>query len=278
MLNILTFDIEGLIESSLESFYVPPQYISKETEKKEIEVNTMKILEILSEFDCKATFFILGRIAKDMPNLVKRISQEDHEIACHGLLHKRLYNLSPYEVKDTIRKAKHYLEDTSGKSVYGFRAPDFSINKTNIYVFDVLRELSFLYDSSIFPIGFHDVYGIGDFSPFPYRLKNGLFELPMPTIKVLKRIPFGGGGWFRLYPLFITKIFTKMFNRTHYPVIFYLHPCEIGEFIPRIGEINLVRKFRTYVGVKNTQKKLKNILSSFNLVKITDFLKSKEIT
>ncbi len=114
--NMLTFDIEGFIESSHESMRVPAQCISERLEAEEIEANTGSILDLLEEFGQKATFFILGRIARDMPRLVRRIADAGHEIGCHSLFHKRLYNFQRDEVAAFLDEAKRRLEDASGQA------------------------------------------------------------------------------------------------------------------------------------------------------------------
>ena len=210
---MISFDIEGFIES-WEGVEIPAKYLSETDQAHEIEANTLTIVEMLAELNQRATFFILGRIARDMPRLVAKIAQEGHEIACHSFNHRRLYNFTAAEVGAFVRDAKRYLEDAGGKPVYGFRAPDFSITNQNPWCFDVLRESGFTYDSSVYPIGLHDVYGIRGFPTRPFRMPNGLISVPMSVARVFNRqIPFGGGGYLRLYPLWLTKHFFRRLNR-----------------------------------------------------------------
>lgn len=274
--NLLTFDIEGFIESSHDIMSVPSKYISKELEFKEIEVNTMKIIEILSDLDQKATFFVLGRIARDMPSLVRRIASEGHEIGCHGFYHRRLFNYSREETFKLLSDAKHALEDVTGKPIYGFRAPDFSIVKSNQWVFDTLKELQYVYDSSVYPTGLHDVYGIDDFPRGPCFLPNGLIEISMSTVNFLGiRIPFGGGGYLRLYPYLITKLLFFKINRERIPGIIYLHPVEMGQVVPKIEEMRLLRKVRTYIGISSVQSKLKKFIKYLPFTRVIDYIKEE---
>lgn len=271
--NLLTFDIEGFIEASHDSFHVPDKYISEDLEAREIELNTLEILDVLAEVRQRATFFILGRIARDMPSLVRRIAEAGHEIACHSFYHQRLSQFTSSEVEELIRAAKELLEDASGQPVYGFRAPDFSITKDNLYVFDLIQELSYSYDSSVYPTGLHDVYGIDDFPTEPFRLPNGLTEVPLSTIRLAgQNVPFGGGGYLRLYPMAVTKMLFRFKNRRKVPCVLYMHPFEMGKVVPRIKEIGLRRKFRTYVGVRTAKNKLRCLLRSFQFVPIVDYL------
>ncbi|MBI2524628.1 MAG: polysaccharide deacetylase family protein [Candidatus Rokubacteria bacterium] len=276
--NLLTFDIEGFIEASHDQMHVPAKYISEVGEAREIEVNTLKILELLEEFDQRATFFVLGRIGRDMPGLVRRIAAGGHEIACHSFDHRRLYGFPRPEVERFLVAAKRALEDASGRPVHGFRAPDFSIVEANAWVFDALREIGFVYDSSVYPIGFHDVYGIGGFPAVPFRMPNGLIEVPLSTVRLLNRnIPFGGGGYLRIYPFLLTKTLFAAANRRGVPGIVYLHPFEIGEIVPRIAEMTLARRLRTYTGVRSAREKLRALLSLFPFTRVVDYLEANTL-
>ncbi len=277
--NLLTFDIEGFIESSHESMHVPAEYISERAETEEIEANTGSILDLLEEFGQKATFFILGRIARDMPHLVRRIADAGHEIGCHSLFHKRLYNFQRNEVAAFLEEAKSRLEDASGGRVYGFRAPDFSIIRSNLWAFDVLREKSFLYDSSIYPTGLHDVYGISDFPTTPFRFPNGLIEVPLSTVRIFSRnIPYGGGGYFRLYPLAVTEALFRGSNRKGVAAVVYLHPYEVGSMVRKVNGIGMFRSFRTYVGQKTAAAKLRALLGAFSFARVIDYLDQKPVS
>ena len=277
--NLLTFDIEGFIESSHESMRVPEEYISERLETEEIEANTGSILDLLEEFRQKATFFILGRIARDMPRLVRRIADAGHEIGCHSLFHKRLYNFQRNEVAAFLEEAKSRLEDASGGRVYGFRAPDFSITRSNLWAFDLLREKSFLYDSSVYPTGLHDVYGISDFPATPFRFTNGLIEVPLSTVRIFGRnIPYGGGGYFRLYPLAVTKALFRGSNRKGVATVVYLHPYEVGSMVRKVRGIGILKSFRTYVGQKTAAAKLRALLSAFSFARVIDYLDQKPVS
>lgn len=276
--NILSFDIEGLIESSHDSMHIPDKYINQKEENFHITENTEHILQLLSDNDVKGTFFILGRIAKDIPSLISKIASEGHEIASHSYDHFRLYNFSREEIRDKFDRSKKYLEDASGAEVIGFRAPDFSIVQKNIYAFDELMEAGFQYDSSVYPIGMHDVYGISDFQDTPFKMSNGLIELPMSTVKIFnKAFPFGGGGYFRLFPFFLTKSFLRSSNSQNRPMNFYLHPYEIGKEVVRIDEIPLLRKFRTYYGVSGVENKIVKLLKQASFGRADQFIIDNKI-
>jgi polysaccharide deacetylase family protein (PEP-CTERM system associated) len=184
-----------------------------------------------------------------------------------------LYNFSREEIRNKLDTSKKFLEDACGKEIIGFRAPDFSIVQKNIYVFDELLEAGYKYDSSVYPIGMHDVYGISDFEDTPFKMNNGLIELPMSTVKFFnKSIPFGGGGYFRIFPFFLTKLFLKNSNAHNRPMNFYLHPYEIGKEVTYISEIPLIRKFRTYYGVSGVENKIKKLIKQASFGRADQFI------
>ena len=276
--NCLSIDVEGFVESNLQSFHIQDKYVSKSKENYEIEKNVNFILEFLDEFDIKGTFFFLGRIAQDIPNVVTETAQCGHEIACHSHKHLRIFGLTKEEFKKNLICAKKLLEDVSGKSVWGFRAPEFSITNSSIWALDILKEVGFVYDSSIYPTGLHDVYGISGTMPFIHKLTNGLIEFPLSTIEFLgRRFPFGGGGHFRLYPLMLTKLFIRKVNRTGNPCMIYIHPYELGPVVPNIPNLTHYRKFRHYYNCKNGSERLKRILQTFKFSTAIRILKERNL-
>jgi polysaccharide deacetylase family protein (PEP-CTERM system associated) len=274
--NAFSVDVEGFIESNVQSFHIPDKYINQSEDNVEIERNTNVLLEVLDEAKTKATFFFVGRLAADIPGLVKRVKDAGHEIGCHSYAHIRIFGIDKNEFKQKLSTAKKRLEDVSGQRVYGFRAPDFSITNKSIWALDILKELGFVYDSSIYPFGLHDVYGIKDAEPSVHILPNGLIEFPLSTVDLLgKRIPFGGGGYFRLYPLLLTKIFLSKLNKRGHPAMFYIHPYEAGPVIPQIPGLSAYRKFRHYYHCKNSDRRIKKILKTFKFAPIIKVLKDR---
>ncbi len=274
--NCLTFDIEGFIESNLQSIHIDNKYISNSNEDYEIEQNVSHILKLLDELNIKATFFFLGRIGRDIPNVVKETAKCGHEIACHSHEHIRVFGLTKKKFREDLMCAKKILEDLTGKVIYGFRAPDFSITKSSIWALDILREVGFSYDSSIYPTGLHDVYGISDAMHFIHKLQNGLIEFPLSTIEFFgRRFQFGGGGYFRLYPLVLTNLFIRRVNKTGHPCMLYIHPYEAGPIIPTISGLSHYRRFRHYYNCKDGHKRLKRILQTFKFCTAIEIIKER---
>jgi polysaccharide deacetylase family protein (PEP-CTERM system associated) len=223
--SALTVDIEDAVNQAMRN------YFSTDIEPTiRVYDNTMRLLDLFSEFDTKATFFILGEVAKVYPNLIKEIAHRDHELGIHGYSHTRYYNLSKKKVKEEIVKTKQLVEDIAGVKVIGHRAPAFSINSKTLWVLDILLDSGIKYDSSIFPINSRN-YGWPGFKKdidwFTIDDGRKIIEAPLSTISFMgKEIPACGGGYLRVFPYFFTcRAFKKILNDR--PVNVYLHPYEI---------------------------------------------------
>jgi polysaccharide deacetylase family protein (PEP-CTERM system associated) len=274
--NCLSMDVEGFVESNLESFPVRDRQFDPGKENYEIEKNVDVFLELLAESHIRATFFIVGRIARDMPHVVKQLANMGHEVGCHNYEHRRIFGQEPRQFREGLLSAKRRLEDVTGTAVYGFRAPDFSITRSSIWALDILREAGFVYDSSIYPIRMHDVYGIDDANPDIHRMPNGLVEWPLATFSLLgTRFPFGGGGYLRLYPVSVTKHCIGAVNKKGSPCMLYIHPYEVGPIIPNIEGISAYRRFRHYHNCSEGWPRLKTVLQGFTFAPAIQILRQK---
>lgn len=224
-MNILTFDLEDwyqLVHRRITGDLIP----ARDTVIRQMEI----LLTLLDAHSVKATFFVLGMVAERYGELVRRIAAAGHEIASHGYSHRVVHRLSPEEFREDSGRCKDLLEQLIGASVRGFRAPEFSINQDTLWALEVLAQLGFTYDSSIFPIR-HRRYGIPgfDLGPKRYELGNGLtiVEIPLATIVVKSfRFPVAGGGYFRLLPLPILAAAVMRVNSERRPFMTYFHPYE----------------------------------------------------
>lgn len=223
--HILTVDVEDAINQAMRNFF------GQEMEPTiRVFDNTIRLLELFAEFDAKATFFILGEVAHTHPELIREIASQGHELGIHGYSHKRYTHLSKAQVKEEILAAKHLVEDVSGVEVIGHRAPEFSINQENPWVFEVLFSAGIKYDSSIVPVK-ATRYGWEGFNKEidHIELGNGerIIEVPLSTMNYFgKEIPVCGGGYLRAFPYIFTRNAFKVIQKTR-PVNVYLHPYEI---------------------------------------------------
>lgn len=230
--------------------------------------NTKIILDLFAARSIKATFFVLGWVAEKFPELIREIDGQGHEIGCHSFYHRLVYSLTPDEFREDTVRAKNALEDIIGKKVKGYRAPSYSITSRSLWAFDILEELGFEYDSSIFPI-VHDRYGIPDAPRFRYRLPgHNLIEYPISTALFLKKkIPVAGGGYFRIFPYWFTALALNKINSCdREPFIFYFHPWEIDPEQPRMKNASAVSRFRHYKNLDQTMTRLEKLLRDFDFI------------
>lgn len=225
MEHALTVDVEDAINQAMRSFF------GQEMEPTHrVYDNTMQLLDLFDEFDTKATFFILGEVAKSHPGLIREIGSRGHELGIHGYSHTRYTQLSRKELTEEISGAKKLVEDTSGTEVIGHRAPEFSINQNNLWALDVLLSAGIRYDSSIFPAKSRR-YGWKSFTKdidwFEFDSGKRIVEAPMSTVNLLgKEIPACGGGYLRALPYSFTRQSFETIGQNR-PVNLYLHPYEI---------------------------------------------------
>lgn len=260
----MTIDVEDYFQVSAFASHIPRE--AWETIPCRVERNIDRILLLLDEKQIKATFFTLGWVAKRYPSMIKRMAEEGHEIASHGWSHYRVTDQQPSEFKEDITQSKALLEDISGQTVLGYRAPSFSINHKNLWALEYLKEAGYRYSSSIYPVQ-HDHYGMPDAPRFSFYPKEGkgLLELPVTTTRLFGRnIPAGGGGYFRLWPYPISRWFINRVNQIDSrPAIFYFHPWEIDSEQPRQEDISLKTRFRHYLNLQRMEGRLRLLTHDF---------------
>src|SRR5256885_2842116 len=225
--NALTVDVEDYFHvAALAPNIHRDSWTSRESR---VVANTQRLLAIFEQFDVRGTFFVLGWVAEHHPQLIRDIAARGHEIACHGFSHRLVYEQSPEEFYQETLRAKKLLQDITGSAVLGYRAAFYSIVRDSLWALDLLPELGFLYDSSIFPVR-HDRYGIPDAERAPHRLSTptGKFivEWPLATARILGfRLPVAGGGDFRLFPDWVARLgLASLKRRELRPFVFYLQP------------------------------------------------------
>jgi polysaccharide deacetylase family protein (PEP-CTERM system associated) len=233
------------------------------------ERNAQRLLDILAENGKKATIFVLGKLAERFPAIVKRMVDEGHEIGSHGYGHEEIFHQTAETFREDVRRSKDILEGICGKAVVGFRAPDFSIVLTTTWALDILAELGFEYDSSIFPIK-HRRYGIPDWPSHPVRLclasGRDIVELPIATVSLVgRRLPIGGGGYHRLLPSSLILGAVSHVLKKGMPFIAYCHPYEFDplELSSLEFAIPLETRLHQGLGRGGFRKKFKCLLDAF---------------
>lgn len=246
-----------------------------------VEKNTERILELLGNHGVKATFFVLGWVAERHPILIRGIAGEGHEVASHGYGHVRATEQQPEQFREDVIRAKKLLEDIVGEKVIGYRAPSFSIDARNLWVFDVLQDTGYRYSSSIFPIR-HDLYGMPEAPRFAfYPREDGLLEVPLTTLRVGNlNVPCGGGGYFRLFPYGFSRWALRRVNhRDKQPAVFFFHPWELDPDQPRQRGVSLKTRFRHYFNLRRMEARIVRLLMDFQWGRIDEvFLERSAIS
>lgn len=271
MINALSIDLEHWWCNEFLRDYIP------KNKEYQMEKSLIPLLKLLDKYHTKATFFVLGEVAENYPELVDRIFENGHEIACHAYSHRTLYELGKEgfdeEIKISVRILKKYKP-------IGFRAPSFSVNNTTAWVFDILEKHKFKYDSSIFPIK-TEIYGVPNAPLKIYRpskmdvakidIEGKIVEFPLTVLRYAGlNIPVAGGFYLRVLPLWFIVRAIKAVNRER-PAIIYIHPWEVYPGTPRI-DAPFKSRFIANHGINSAFKKLENLVKEFNFKTVREVL------
>lgn len=257
--NALTCDVEDWFQVSAFEHLVPKE---SWTEREcRIPRNVDRVLAHCDDANVRGTFFTLGWVAEHHPEVVRRIADAGHEVASHGMQHRRVWNQSPEEFRADITRAKALLEDVSGQLVRGYRAASWSLDRSTPWAHRVMAEAGYEYSSSVYPIA-HDHYGLPDAPIAPFYLKSaGILEIPASTSRLLGRnVPASGGGYFRLLPYAVSRGLMRRIQGTGFPAVFYFHPWELDPEQPRLQGISPKTRFRHYVNLRRFEPRLRRLL------------------
>jgi polysaccharide deacetylase family protein (PEP-CTERM system associated) len=263
MLNALTFDVEDFFHVHAFADVIPraawPEIPAR------VHGSTRVILRLLREYDTRATFFMLGWVAERHPELVREIYRDGHELGSHGYAHEPVYSLSPDSFREDMQRSLDAILSACPEArIRGYRAPSFSFTEETNWAFEVLPSLGFTYDSSVFPVTFHDRYGLHAAPRFAHAVGESFLEIPLSTIRAMGcNWPVAGGGYFRLAPLRLTSWAIRRINRLGHPAVVYLHPWEFDPDQPRVPSASRRSKFRHYVNIHRTEARLRTLLTQF---------------
>jgi len=265
--QVMTVDVEDYFHVS--AFEKNITRADWSTLELRVERNTYRLLELFEQHQVKSTFFTLGWVAERCPALIKAIVSQGHELASHGYSHQRATLMNTEQFRQDVSKSKQILEDAAGQAIIGYRAPSFSIDDTNTWVYDILIELGFEYSSSTYPIT-HDLYGVPDWPRFMYQRPEvvngkGIIEIPVPTSrKNEQNTGIGGGGYFRLYPYWLSKKRIDGYLKAEQqPYSFYFHPWEIDPQQPKVKDAPIKSKLRHYLNLSRMEGKVVRLLEDY---------------
>jgi polysaccharide deacetylase family protein (PEP-CTERM system associated) len=269
--NIITIDYEDLLYANLLCEKIKKD--NKEFDR--LERSTNVILEILENNNTKATFFVVGKIAEKYPQLIERIIKCGHHIGSHSYNHSLVYNMTPSEFNQDLKKSISILENIINRKVECFRAPSWSYsNKINSWYWDILKQNNIKIDSSIFPTK-NFLYGDPKAPRFINKRENNIIEIPPSTIKIFgKNIPFSGGFYLRIFPYFVIKRFIRVLNKLNVPVVVYVHPWEFDAELDVYKDLPRITRLITYYNISSNAHKLDKLLKDFNFYSIDEYLQN----
>ncbi len=267
MQNALTVDVENWYDASLLSPYVPAGY-----RDDRVVAATREVMALFEEYQTRATFFILGKVAEEHPALVEEIAGRGHEVASHGWGHQLAYRQTEEEFEEDLRRSLEILERLTGGKVKGYRAPSWSAGAETPWFFDVLVRNGIEYDSSLFPVK-TPLFGSPDNPRRPHRIERpvgSLVEFPASSFRIWgKTFPVGGGASLRLLPLAVSKWGIRRINREGMGAVVYLHPWELDTGIPFPSMPAKTRMLHSR-GRKGMKRKLRRLLENFSFQPMAD--------
>jgi polysaccharide deacetylase family protein (PEP-CTERM system associated) len=261
--NAITCDVEDYFQVSAFEHLVPKEsWLGRECR---IPRNVDRVLELYDEAHVHGTFFTLGWVAEHHREVVRRIADAGHEVASHGMQHRRVWDQAPEEFRADITRAKALLEDASGQRVRGYRAASWSLDERTPWAHRIMAEAGYEYSSSIYPIA-HDHYGLPEAPTTPFYVKaGGILEIPASTSRLFARnMPASGGGYFRLLPYAVSRSLMFRIAATGVPAVFYFHPWELDPGQPRMSGVDARTRFRHYLNLGRFETRLKCLLKDFN--------------
>lgn len=241
-----------------------------------LETNTEKALALLDEFGIKATFFVLGWIGDEMPEVVREVARRGHEVASKGYYHRSLRQLSPSEFRDDLVRSREALERAAGSSVLGYRIAHGGFGPQDLWALDVLAEEGFAYDSSLRPF-------LGAFAAEPWRRvahlhragEREIWELPLPSLRLGPwSFPIGGGNYLRQLPHGLMRRAVAHWHRaTRAPFVMHFHVWELDAEQPRIRAAPLYERVRQYRNLDRMPELIRFYLERYRFVGIADHLR-----
>lgn len=273
---LLTFDVEDWFQ--VENFRAHCPESTWNAQPLRVEQSTVRLLDLLDEASengaalgrpkkpIRATFFVLGWVARRCPSLVRRIHERGHEVASHGDGHHLCRTQSRRALKEDLTASKALLEDILGCPVRGYRAPGFSVDDD---IVNLVRDAGYAYDSSYNSFGCNPRYGRLHLrgarrSGIAAHLPNGLMELPVSNLEFHAiRLPWAGGGYFRLLPSPCFHWGARTILQRDGAYVFYLHPWELDPEQPRVVAASRLSRFRHYFNLNHTATRLRSFLNTF---------------
>lgn len=267
--HLLTVAVEDYFDATAIGGLVSER--QKRRMEPRVEENTLRALSLLARFGQRATFFVLGRVADDHPELIKKIDAAGHEVACKGYQHRPLRDYDEGSFARDARASKRAVEDALGKRALGYRLSQGHLSSRQFWVLEALAEAGFVYDSSVYPRFLAPAHYR---FPFEYQSRSGrLMEFPLSTLAFGSlHLPMGGGNYFRQLPALVPQLaFAHWHARYVSPYNLYFHVWELDEALPRIATADALRQLRQYRNVTAMAPLLEVFFSRYRFTSLAAF-------
>lgn len=238
--------------------------------------NTATTLDLLDEYQLKATFFALGWVADAVPELIREVVARGHEIASKGYFHRHIREFSRDEFRDDCARARESLERASGRSIDGYRVAQRWLRPDDLWALDVLVEEGYKFDSSIRPL--FRQYSNEPWRRFVHQHHHGgrtILEVPVSTARVMGYdIPIAGANYFRQLPFALVQRAVRQWDRTvDAPFVMYFHVWELDPDQPRIDAAPFYAKVRQYRNLDRMETMLRYYFDQYRFTSIGDRLR-----
>ena len=267
--NILTVDVEEAFHRN--DLRLSPQ--QRNLLGGRVVKQTQRILAMMKATNQRGTFFVLGEVAEQYPDLVKQLGKDGFELGLHGYHHNLVYEQGKEAFRRETHAAKDLLEEIGGRRVLGFRAPSWSITQTSLWALNILADMGFQYDSSILPATSY-LEGIRHSNPLIHRRADaGIIEVPPSVVSIGNfRLPFSGGLYLRTLPYWFIRFCVKRMNKRGLPAVIYLHPWEMDTALPRLP-LGWKGRYALYHNLHTVQAKVERLLAEFSFAPVYEVLR-----
>ena len=263
--NAMTVDVEDYFHAGPVAAVTPRGMPSR------IERNIDTVLSLLDQHQVRATFFILGWIARRHPAMIKAISAAGHEIASRGYANDKASSQTRVQFRRDVLRSKGVLEDLCGVAVAGYRAPALSVGPEHCWALDTLFQSGYRYSSSSYPLLRRRPAGTPRFACFPAG-PSGILELPLSTARIVGfNLPAGGGSGFRLLPYPLTRALLRHIHRAEgQPTLFAFGAWELAPGQPRVDGMALASRLVHYANLRRTEARLLALTGEFRWGRIDE--------
>lgn len=239
-----------------------------------LESATRTTLALLDEYNAKATFFTLGWVAENLPELVREVAERGHEVANSGFSHCGVADVGADALRDDLVRGHEAIVRASGVTPRGTRIPDW-IRERDFWALDVVASLGYAYDASFRPLGTDCRRQSERRYPFDYvSAGRRLWEFPVPTARLGPLlVPIGGGNWIRQLPEpFVRRAIDRWNKAGRAPFSLYVHVWEMAHAQPRITAASWLTSLRHYRNLDRTERSLRHFLAQGSFVSYAELL------